>query len=611
MHLYWATPDDHPTASDLSDIENGATRAITLEVWNPGDRMYDAVNSNDFTCQVDSETTAISTIGLAQCVIAGNTDGDALNAGVGRNVTYQVKYDITSGTTIKGTPAQITLRLPLTADNAENLLPELLLPGDTEGMAAGLHSMDNPTRPKTAIDLVWQRNPNMANPPEHPTGYVIEYSEDAGVTWKILRNADRPRDLGTNTKYTHFNVRPGVRYDYRVFPWHSAYGLPKTIMDSSEPADLPQPVQNLRVTAVGEDALKLEWNLLPASQNGGHLVTGYLVQVSGDVNNDMTNDNRKATVTGESGWDSQDIDLDDTPPMRSTVKADVNTYPYKPTGADALPAGGLRWFRVFAITVENDGDTSNGGDELDSGYIGRGEASPNAGDVSAAKEVYGRTDSSPVPGETPPDDPPGAPMGLTSEPAHSNNLIARTDRGVLLLWNEPEQGSTNMVTSYVIQRQVVGVDTEMKPLGTVTWTGAKSIDERTSYVDREEPEMDEVRMYRVGAKNVEGTTWTTSIMYPATHTVHTVVLGKPTMVEAMSDAAGEVTVTWQPGMNADSHDVVLFSGAPDYNFADEEENVTGMSHTFTDLAAGRYAAVVISAMGDDMWDYSLVWVVVQ
>ena len=39
-------------------------------------------------------------------------------------------------------------------------------------------------------------------------------------------------------------------------------------------------------------------------------------------------------------------------------------------------------------------------------------------------------------------------------------------------------------------------------------------------------------------------------------------------------------------MNADSHDVVLFSGAPDYNIVREEENVTGMSHTFTDVAAG-------------------------
>ena len=88
-------------------------------------------------------------------------------------------------------------------------------------------------------------------------------------------------------------------------------------------------------------------------------------------------------------------------------------------------------------------------------------------------------------------------------------------------------------------------------------------------------------------------------------------MGKPTMVAAVSNAEGQAIITWRSGMNADSHDVVLYSGGPDYNIVDEEESVTGMSHTFTGVAAGRYAAVVISAMGDDMWDYSLVWMVVQ
>ena len=127
------------------------------------------------------------------------------------------------------------------------------------------------------------------------------------------------------------------------------------------------------------------------------------------------------------------------------------------------------------------------------------------------------------------------------------------------------------------------------------------------------PADNEVRYYRVAAFNSAGTgAWTAEARYPA-DTSHDAspMLGKPTMVAAVSNAAGEATITWRSGMNADSHDVVLYSGAPDYNIVDEEESVTGMSHTFTDVAAGRYAAVVISAMGDDMWDYSLVWVVVQ
>jgi hypothetical protein len=94
-------------------------------------------------------------------------------------------------------------------------------------------------------------------------------------------------------------------------------------------------------------------------------------------------------------------------------------------------------------------------------------------------------------------------------------------------------------------------------------------------------------------------------------TVTEAMLTAPTMVEARSDAAGEATVTWVAGENADSHDVVLYSGSPDYDIVAEQEDVSGTSHAFTDIAAGRYAAVVISELGTDQWDYSLVWVTVQ
>ena len=143
------------------------------------------------------------------------------------------------------------VKLPLTADNAAANLPVIRATGDPNFAAADdLRSAVNTDSPKTAIDLLWQRNSNTATPPAQPTGYVVEYSEDEGKTWKTLTNADRPSDLGTNTIYTHSGVVAGARYDYRIFPWHnSAYGLPKTIMASSEPADEPGPVRNLRVTA--------------------------------------------------------------------------------------------------------------------------------------------------------------------------------------------------------------------------------------------------------------------------------------------------------------------------------------------------------------------------
>ena len=133
--------------------------------------------------------------------------------------------------------------------------------------------------PQTAIDLLWKRNDNAAVPAAQPTGYVIEYSTDEGVTWKSLHNINSPRDLGTNTRYTHHDVEPGDRYDYRVFPWlTSGYGLPVTIPASSLAAERPDPVLNLRVTADGRDTLELDWDM-PAD-DGGSDILGYVVQVS-------------------------------------------------------------------------------------------------------------------------------------------------------------------------------------------------------------------------------------------------------------------------------------------------------------------------------------------
>ena len=87
---------------------------------------------------------------------------------------------------------------------------------------------------------------------------------------------------------------------------------------------------------------------------------------------------------------------------------------------------------------------------------------------------------------------------------------------MLLLWNEPAQTPQTKVTSYVIERQVVGTDTTWQAEGSVTFTGDGDTKKRTSYVDTENPEMDEVRMYRVGSKNIAGTTWgVPAVMYPA------------------------------------------------------------------------------------------------
>ena len=161
--------------------------------------------------------------------------------------TYRVRYDITDSTDDSviakglensGSRAVVSLPVTTTSPGANADAPTDVLPLITTRPPTmpenGLRFRPHAATPKTAIDLLWNRNDNAAVPVAQPTGYVIEYSTDQGVTWKSLHNINSPHDLGTNTRYTHHGVEPGDRYDYRVFPWHnSAYGLPVTIPASS------------------------------------------------------------------------------------------------------------------------------------------------------------------------------------------------------------------------------------------------------------------------------------------------------------------------------------------------------------------------------------------
>ncbi len=74
-------------------------------------------------------------------------------------------------------------------------------------------------------------------------------------------------------------------------------------------------------------------------------------------------------------------------------------------------------------------------------------------------------------------------------------------------------------------------------------------------------------------------------------------LTAPTGVMATANS-GDVTVTWTDGANADGHEVGLVD-LSDYRVAHEQSAPTGMSHTFTNVASGRYMAIVVSTMGTD------------
>ena len=578
VDLYWNWPKgqlDIGTADFKIRI-----RSNTLNRWSAA---LD-ISVGTFPAQVDGHNPA-TVDGPDDDTTVGDYIDTTNSPTTTTSVDYQVRVELSDGTTGPWSKtASISWPLSTVAD-----LPGLELPdNDPEGSGETAGSDLSATATLNSIKLSWEREGDTGE--TKPSGFVIDAIKGMGGT-----NTDEKfafSGLQTNTSYTsetetHPRLSPGEDWYYRAFPYGSGkklYGVPLYLQTKTLDAQPPDQLECGQVQAMGDGPTKimLSWGMV--SSDGGASVSGYLVRVSEDEDDNNVHVDNPTWTNAKDGL----------------VGADMRTYTYAPTGDDMLEAENVRWFQVIVLnSVMTNGD----GTDL-------ANPEPDLSNVCAIKEA---TDAAGTP---------GMPDGLVVEPARDaggidpDNPIPDSERGVLLLWNKPTDPAGDAVTGYVIQRRT-------KDNSTAAWSDweddwAEIDASQTSHTDEEKVDMldsGEARQYRVSAQSGAGTGASTPVVtYPhalAMHDVTTGGLGKPTMVAAVSNADGQATITWRSGMNADSHDVVLYSGGPDYNIVREAENVTGMSHTFTGVAEGRYAAVVISAMGDDMWDYSLVWVVVQ
>ena len=112
----------------------------------------------------------------------------------------------------------------------------------------------------------------------------------------------------------------------------------------------------------------------------------------------------------------------------------------------------------------------------------------------------------------------------------------------------------------------------------------------------------------VTATDMHGATAMQTIMV----TVTAAELSAPTDVMARVDDSDpgvtNVTITWTNGMNADGHEVGLVD-LSDYSVRDHRVTDGATSHTFTNVASGRYMAIVVSTMDADFeYDVDIVTV---
>ena len=175
---------------------------------------------------------------------------------------------------------------------------------------------------RTRIDLKWDK-PSF-NGGSDITGYRIQMSTDAGVTW-----SDEEANTGsTSTRYADTGLSAGTTLHYRVRALNTVGASAASNVDSATTAaGVPDAPTGLNAVAAGTSRIDLFWSA-PANDNGSAVI-GYRIEVSN---------------TGNSGW--------------SVHEANTNSAAtdYSHTG---LTPDTTLYYRVSAINDVGTGPASN------------------------------------------------------------------------------------------------------------------------------------------------------------------------------------------------------------------------------------------------------------
>ena len=411
-----------------------------------------------------------------------------------------------------------------------------------------------------SVDLEWVAPPSgtmnvaeQATSPSTVSGYRIDVSDD-GKAWSSLPNAWNTRKTATEFHYQDSEQKNRF---YRIFAWNGqflgpAQTAPVESTLSIGEATNPGHADGLTLTVVGPSQIDLSWTV--PTDTGNAPIVEYEVQAERQA--DDGSYTMLPTVEAEADTEGEHFAI-------------VKTTSYSHEG---LSAGETWRYRVIPVN-ESAAETPV-------------KARPAViGDAEVKEET---TDQEAMP---------NAPEMLVAESAKDSNSEASNELGVLLLWNAPNAPDGANIGGYRVQRMV-----DDGAWGTLE--SDTSVTD-TDFTDTEEPAMGETRGYRVAAisaNNIAGA-WSNVAMIPqdTSHMpVSTVVA--PSMVEA-TDGTVTVTVTWVDGENAVGHLVMLFKA--DFSSYVYEPAPVGNSHTFMDVAAGDYVAVVVAYDAADKYKFSV------
>ena len=126
------------------------------------------------------------------------------------------------------------------------------------------------------IDLDWVVPLDGGSP---ITGYRVEVSADAGVSWVVLE----PDTGNTETNYSHLGLEPESTRHYRVAAINEMGpgAWSKVAWATTDPALTPGAVVDLSALAEGQTMIHLDWQA--PEDDGGRPVRGYRIEVSRDA----------------------------------------------------------------------------------------------------------------------------------------------------------------------------------------------------------------------------------------------------------------------------------------------------------------------------------------
>ena len=521
-------------------------------------------------------------------------------------------------------------------DNADTAALDPLAPPTLEATTG-------PDAKEKQIDLSVTRATALTNadPEVEQIAYRVDYSKDAGVTWKLLEDDTRFTGFGESRPYEDDD---GLGFDesrsYRIFaigrhPYTDVGPAQASVVTGSTEAST-RPDAPTGVMASSPSLTKIDASWTAPEDNGGQPIVKYYYQYAPDDDDGVAED---ADIT-------------------SGTTVNVHSSAMTMGMLDAMLTGDTVYaFRVAAVNKVS----GTGAD--------RPATTATDGDIAWSKPVLFNTSEAAKP---------TAVEGLTSEAATD---ASGSVTGVNLLWNKPS--NKIMISNYDIEVMDEHGDW-INPEDGENWTA-----NNTSYTDPDEPAADEVRKYRVRADNdVDPGPWT-MVYYPREPDTHTHVAASGTipaqtvtvdttetvnaamyfsantgatyaamsdmtdvatvmtdantgmvtitgvaegtatitvtatsgaveakqefmvtveaadttptapsgvMAEVVTDDRPEgtvynVKVTWTDGANAEAHGVLLFTS--DFSLTDHIARGLGGSHTFENVAAGSYIAVVV------------------